>query len=221
MSDILLSHPSSPNSLCLGPRSTESPAYLISCEANRIPFVDQELDLTAWADLLRAWPNAPEGWTTWYNRVYKAHPSTWENVGIADALSLSISSLDKHENLLKTIGYFWSDALNCFLFGHGPMTPTLLDVTMITGLDITSPSPSAFQLPKAPFKLSSKADCTNWGVYLRTHMKEKGPVTEREHTAFLNCWLEHFIFCGPSLAPTKNYLHLAYELARGTKLGIG
>ena len=50
--------------------------------------------------------------------------------------------LTKDENLLKTIGYFWSDALNYFLFGHGPMTPTLLDVTMITGLDIGSPNPA-------------------------------------------------------------------------------
>ncbi|KAK1666946.1 hypothetical protein QYE76_055105 [Lolium multiflorum] len=127
----------------------------------------------------------------------------------------------KNENILKTIGYFWSDALNCFMFGHGPMTPTLLDVAMITGLDIASPSPSAFKLPKVPFTLSSKKECTSWGAYLNRYMKNKGPVTEREHTAFLNFWLEHFIFCGPSLAPTKNYLSLAYELAKGTQLGLG
>ena len=52
-------------------------------------------------------------------------------------------------------------------------------------------------------------------------MKTKGPVTEKEHTAFLNFWLEHFIFCGPSLAPTKNYLSLAYQLAQGEQIGIG
>jgi hypothetical protein len=46
-------------------------------------------------------------------------------------------------------------------------------------------------------------------------------VTEKEHTAFLNLWLEHFIFCGPSLAPTKNYLPLAYELAKGSTVGLG
>jgi hypothetical protein len=46
-------------------------------------------------------------------------------------------------------------------------------------------------------------------------------VTEREHTAFLNFWLEHFIFCGPSLAPTKNYLSLPYELAQGVTVGLG
>jgi hypothetical protein len=46
-------------------------------------------------------------------------------------------------------------------------------------------------------------------------------MTEREHTVFLNFWLEHFIFHGPSLAPTKNYLSLAYELAKGATIGIG
>ncbi len=101
------------------------------------------------------------------------------------------------------------------------MTPTLMDVVMITGLNITSPSPSAHGLPKVPFKLSSKTECTNWGTYLKQYVKTKGPVTEKEHTAFLNLWLEHFIFCGPSLAPTKNYLSLAYQLAKGVSVGLG
>jgi hypothetical protein len=151
---------------------------------------------------------------TWYNRVAKTNHSTWETIGIADALSLSLSPLEKNENLLKTIGYFWSDALNCFLFGHRPMTPTLVDVVMIAGLDISSSYPSAF-------KLSSKTECTNWGAYLNQHIKTKGPVTEKEHTAFLNLWSEHFLFCGPSLAPTRNYLPPAYELAKGNTVGLG
>src|SRR6185312_11876392 len=100
----------------------------------------------------------------------------------------------------NSIGSFWSDALNCFLFGHGPMTPTLLDGTMITGLDIGSPNPAAHKMAEVPFELSSKANCTNWGTYMNQHIKTKGTVTEKEHTAFLNLWLEHFIFCGPSLA---------------------
>jgi hypothetical protein len=33
--------------------------------------------------------------------------------------------------------------------------------------------------------------------------------------------LEHFIFCSPSLTPTKNYLSLAYELAKGATVGLG
>jgi hypothetical protein len=93
--------------------------------------------------------------------VARVHQSTWETIGIVDALSLSLSPLDKNENRLKTIGYFWFDALNYFLFGHSLMTPTLMDVVMITGLDIASPSPSTYSLPKVPFRLSSKSECTN------------------------------------------------------------
>jgi hypothetical protein len=144
VSDILLPHPSLPNSFCLGPHFHESLIDLISCKANRTPFVSQDLDLDSWADSFRAWPNPPEGWVAWYNRMARVDQSTWETIGIADALCLSLSSLDKNENLLKTISYFWSNALNCFLFGHSPMTPTLKDVVMITDLDIASPSPSAY-----------------------------------------------------------------------------
>jgi hypothetical protein len=92
---------------------------------------------------------------------------------------------------------------------------------MITGLDISSTCPSAYRLSEVPFKLSSEVECTNWGAYLNQHLKTKGPVSEKEHTAFLNLWLEHFLFCGPSLAPTKNYLPLAYELAKGHTIGLG
>jgi hypothetical protein len=183
--------------------------------------VSQNIDLDSWADSLCAWPNPHEGWVAWYNRLARVHQSTWETIGIADALSLSLSPLDKNENLLKSIGYFWSDALNYFLFGHSLMTPTLMDVVMITGLDVASPNPSAYSLPEVSFRLSSKSECTNWGAYLNQHVKTKGSVTKREHTTFLNFLLEHFIFCGPSLAPTKNYLSLAYELAKGVTISLG
>jgi hypothetical protein len=101
------------------------------------------------------------------------------------------------------------------------MTPTLMDVVMITGLDIASPSLSAYNLSEVPFRVSSKSECTNWGAYLNQYVKIKGPMTERKHTTFLNFWLEHFIFCGPSIAPPKNYLSLAYELAKGATVGLG
>ena len=64
------------------------------------------------------------------------------------------------------------------------MTLTLLDVTMITGLDIESPNPAAHRMAEAPFKLSSKADCTNWSRYMNQHMKTKGSVSKKEHSLF-------------------------------------
>jgi hypothetical protein len=118
--------------------------------------------------------------------VARVHQSTWDTIGIADTLSLSPSPREKNENFLKTIGYFWSDALNGFSFGHSLMTPILMDVVMITGLDIASPSPYAYRLPELPFRISSKLECTNWAAYLNQHVKTKGPMTKKEHMAFLN-----------------------------------
>jgi len=118
--DILLPHPSNPKSFCLGPWTYENPTDLISCETNRIPFVSQGIDLNSWADCLRAWLIPPESWITWYNRVAKTYMPSWQELNIADALSLSLSPLDKDENLLKTIGYFWYDALNYFLLVMDP-----------------------------------------------------------------------------------------------------
>jgi hypothetical protein len=66
------------------------------------------------------------------------------------------------------------------------MTPMLMDAVMITGLDIASLSPSAYNIPEIPFRLSSKLECTNWGAYLSQQVKTKGPMTEREHMTFLN-----------------------------------
>jgi hypothetical protein len=46
--------------------------------------------------------------------------------------------MSRNESLLIVTSYFWSDALNAFLFGHGPMTPTLADILLLTALDISS-----------------------------------------------------------------------------------
>jgi hypothetical protein len=45
--------------------------------------------------------------------------------------------MSQNESLLIAASYFWSDALNAFLFGHGLMVPTLADVLLLTGLDIS------------------------------------------------------------------------------------
>jgi hypothetical protein len=49
-------------------------------------------------------------------------------------LELSLAETPKNEDLLIVACHFWSNGVNAFLFGHGPMSPTLADVYMITGL---------------------------------------------------------------------------------------
>jgi hypothetical protein len=90
--------------------------------------------------------------------------------------------MSRNESLLIAASYFWFNALNAFLFGHGPMTPTLADVLLLTGLDISS-SDTLFSCHD--LKLSHHLKTKNvggWSGYISEHMKE-GTVTDREHVA--------------------------------------
>jgi hypothetical protein len=89
------------------------------------------------------WPLPPiAGWRNWYKRILEdnsAKTSNWDNLRITQCLELSLAETQKNESLLIAACHFWSNGVNAFLFGHGPMSPTLADVYMMTDLDITGP----------------------------------------------------------------------------------
>ena len=62
----------------------------------------------------------------------------------------------KNEPMLISASFFWSDAVNAFLFGHDPMNPTLLDVMMLTGLNITASDRAFNFLDPASFKIKTR-----------------------------------------------------------------
>jgi hypothetical protein len=115
--------------------------------------------------------------------------------------------------------YFWSNTLNAFLFNQGPMTPTLLDITMITGLDITASANPMNLNSKNQFEFKTKT-IGGWSGYIAAYMG-KGSVTPREHTAFLLMWLEKFLFCGSSCGPTINWQFLAEALETKKQIALG
>lgn len=84
------------------------------------------------------------------------------------------------------------------------MTPTLAHVFMLTGLNV-SESDQFFSLPgNTTHKIDTKS-IGGWKVYIKLYSKTSKSVELREHTAFLNMWLDHFIFCGKSVGPTTQY----------------
>ncbi len=106
--------------------------------------------------------------------------------------------------------YFWSNTINAFLFNQGPMTSTLIDITMITGLDVTSSANPMGMNTKNQFDFRTKS-IGGWSGYVAAYMG-KGPVTPREHVSFLLMWLEKFLFCGSSCSPTTNWQFVAEAL---------
>ena len=84
------------------------------------------------------------------------------------------------------------------------MTTTLLDVLMLTGLNISAPDRSFTLLDKASFKVETRNIDGSKG-YIGKNMKTCS-VSVREHATFLNMWLEKFVFYGKTIGPTTNTL---------------
>ena len=150
-----------------------------------------------------------------------AKSADWENLDIAHAIGLSTLDMKRREPQLSACGYFWSDALNAFIFGHGPQQITLLDVDQLTGLDITSSvNPCGMKIVPT-HRFGTAKGLGGWRKYMVEFNKEEGPVNNREHAAFLNMWLDRFLFCDPTMGPTDNFQYLAEGLVEKRRFPLG
>ena len=136
--NLTISVSDKPGFILLGPMGDLDPTTLINYESARIPFKQANMKPSDWKEAFRTWTGYTQGWKTWYYRIAEKRRVQWEVHNISQCITLSLSDMAKNESLLIAASYFWSDALNAFLFGHGLMTPTLADVFMLTGLDISS-----------------------------------------------------------------------------------
>jgi len=126
--------------------------------------------------------------------------------------------MHRNESLLIAASYFLSDTLNAFIFGHDPTSPTLADVLMLIGLDVsTADSSHIFDtMPSAKVETRS-IGC--WSGYIQKY-RRTGPVNIKEQTTFLNMWLDKFVFYGRSTGPTSVYLSAAERLANGGRFPL-
>jgi len=127
--------------------------------------------------------------------------------------------MERNDLLLIAASYFWSDTLNAFVFGHDPASPTLADVLMLTGLDISTVDNSHLFDNKTSSNVDTRS-IGGWSGYIQKYRKT-GPVGESKQAIFLNMWLDKFVFCGRSAGPTSVYLSAAERLADGGRLPIG
>ena len=102
----------------------------------------------------------PKGWRDWFRRVSDKKGGDWEVNDLNQCLTLSLSGMERNDSLLIAASYFWSNTLNAFVFGHGPMTITLVDVYMLTSLRITGSMQPYDFLRAGSKKLAKISDCT-------------------------------------------------------------
>jgi len=105
------------------------------------------------------------------------------------------------------------------MFGHGPASPTLADVLMLMGLDISIADDDRLFNRKSNYKVDTR-NIGGWTGYIQKY-RQTGSVSQREHTIFLNMWLDKFNFCGRLVGPTCVYLVAAEQLANGSRFPLG
>ena len=181
------------------------------------------MDLSSWNTKtpFRNWPKVPKGWRNWFCWISEKKGGDWELYDLNHCLTLSLSGMERNDSLLIYASYFWSNALIAFVFGHGPMTITLADVYMLTDLRITGSMQPYEYWSDGSKKLAKISDCTGWASYILNHIEDGPAVSEREYMAFLNMWLEKFIFYGSSCGLTYNHKLMAEHLASGKDIPLG
>ena len=159
---ILIPSAIASNIYFLGPMGDPNPSDFICQETNQIPFKQSAVDLSSWntKTLFRNWPKMPKGWRNWFRRVSEKKGEDWEVYDLHQCLTLSLFGMERNDSLLISASYFWSNALNAFVFGHGPMTITLADVYMLTGLRITGSMQPYEYLSAGSKRLAKILDCS-------------------------------------------------------------
>jgi hypothetical protein len=133
---------------------------------------------------------------------------------------MSLFDIKKNEPMLRAACFFWSNTYNAFLFKQGPISPTLADVHMLIGLNIPGNIKPFGLLVKPSVKLDS-IRTGGWSQYIISHKSNNRSVSDREHTTFLNMWLDRYVFCGQACSPTSNYLTLVEKILGNSESPLG
>ncbi|XP_055959740.1 uncharacterized protein LOC126656871 [Mercurialis annua] len=169
---------------------------------------------------IKSWPRQPPRWTDWVARLRPYFQRDWRRLGLLQLIEISDRHIELNAGMCRSFLRYWSSSANSFIFPFGPMSVTLKDVFMLTGLPVIGfDAPCLFEvetkdLYSYPICPSYPACVSKWSV-LTT------PPSLEEHTEFLWVLICKFIMCPSSGTPTKEYWKLASNLANGTFVALG
>jgi len=91
---------------------------------------------------------------------------------------------------------------------------------MLTGLNIVEHI-NPFSLLVKPTARLDSTKTGGWSQYIINHKANGRSVSDRKHIAFLNTWLDRYVFCGQANSATSNYLTLAEKIAGNSEILLG
>ena len=145
------------------------------------------VDITRIRNKIRTIPAFIPEFILWYRRLRPVMEKRWKILGIDRAIRASLYQFHIRPNFLTTVLCFWDSNLNCLVLPQGMVGPSLLDAELVAQLPLSGADP--YNLPDPPQYDFVTTD-NGWGGFVRNNRGEKGsPITDKEHAAFLMCWI--------------------------------
>ncbi|CAB4278605.1 unnamed protein product [Prunus armeniaca] len=220
--------PATPRNMILGPyfygRMPSSVVKVMRLQQKDICLLGKYLNWQGWdrPKLMRGWPTSgPEKWNKWLDRLSSLCDTQWREEGIYDAIMLCKSSFTCDRNLVAAGLCFWSTSTNTMKLRFGMMTPTLLDLAAMAGFRPRGGEVSALSSSKCEVDFGFTKKNKSYKVFMEANAQETGPLTHKEHPAFLMIWLCKYVFCMASAQVTLEVQPLAEALAKGHRLALG
>ncbi|KAJ0100996.1 hypothetical protein Patl1_04246 [Pistacia atlantica] len=160
-------------------------------------------------------------------KMASLHESTWEKVGIREAILNSVYQIKKNDDLVHGLAERWCPETKTFILSWGEVTITLED-KMIAGYSVLG-SPAFCPVETAELKeleeklneaqkelRMSKARKADHRPWMRKFMDSGSEI---EHEALLALWLSRFVL-SPNNVIIKSVFSNAIHLARGTRIAL-
>jgi hypothetical protein len=154
----------------------------------------------------------------WLNRVERDYGDFWKRHGIFDLIQFTRSGPRYNPEMLIAVMHFFEKSTNTFQFKCGMLTPTLMDVAVITGL---RPNGETFDPTKTSNNIELVYKENTFTKFIAENMGIEGEVSDEEHVAFLTLWLSHYVFCSKSLQVAKMFIPMAIQIPEGQDFSLG
>ncbi|CAI9117355.1 OLC1v1018732C1 [Oldenlandia corymbosa var. corymbosa] len=137
--------------------------------------------------------------------------------GIYDLLKFCTIGLGKSRDLVEAVQGFWSGSSNVFCFLWGPMTPTLLDVCVITSLPAVADVAVDGNVTNDDAIAAVAGQPRSYGPFIN---ENKGHTSRLHHIRFLAMWLNMYVFPGKLFQMTMDWYHVTGRLASGVQINL-
>ena len=175
------------------------------------------------------WPTLTQDVIDWAKERLPLDRQRWKAAGIYDLILLSLNLCPTGGNrcVLMPLICFWNPSANVFDFRFGQATVTLLDMYADLGFPLGEKpyhEPDYNDLPKIPYAKFTPA----WVTFVKRFRlsaiypaQDPGESAYAKGVAFLDYWLNKFIFCSTAGKMTKTYHRMAEVLYARQEIGLG